>query len=79
MNPTTEYWEERLVQAEFDHEVEVEKLKARIIALEDVIEQIAATNCTGPDERHVCYISDVPKAQWCPKCVAEQALTKVTK
>lgn len=38
MDPTTEYWQERLEQERFDHEVEVERLKKRITELEEQLE-----------------------------------------
>ena len=37
MNPT-EYWQERLEQERFDHEMEVERLKRRITELEEALE-----------------------------------------
>lgn len=38
MDPTTQYWQERLEQEQFDHEVEVERLKKRIVELEEQLE-----------------------------------------
>lgn len=48
---------------------------SRLGALEEALLQIASGDCTGLDEQFTCPVSLIKGIKWCPKCIAEHALS----
>jgi len=43
----------------------------------EALEAIADADCTGPYKDLVCYAVGIPRRLWCPKCIAEKAVTAI--